>query len=59
MKREYFGMLFMIAFLALYFVADYFLGEEVVSNYLSLYIVIWLMIAFSAGQYSMKFPRAF
>jgi hypothetical protein len=59
MKREYFGMLFMIAFVGLYFLLESFIGEEAISHYLSRFIVVWLLIAFSIGQYSMKFPKAF
>ncbi len=33
MKREYFGMLFIIISVALYFIADYFFGQELVSKY--------------------------
>ncbi len=59
MKREYFGMLFIIAFVALIFIAATILGDEVVFDNLSRYIVIWVLIGFYAGQYSMKFPKAF
>ncbi len=59
MKREYFGMLFMIAFVGLFLTAEYFIGEAQVSKYLTLYIVVWVMLAFYAGQYSMKFPKHF
>lgn len=59
MKREYFGMLFIIAFVALIFIAATIIGDEVVFDNLSRYIVIWVLIGFYAGQYSMKFPKAF
>lgn len=59
MKREYFGMLFIIAFVVLIFIAATILGDEVVFDNLSRYIVIWVLIGFYAGQYSMKFPKAF
>lgn len=59
MKREYFGMLFIIAFVALIFIAATILGDEVVFDNLSRFIVIWVLIGFYAGQYSMKFPKAF
>jgi len=58
MKREYFGMLFIITFVVLIFVTEYFIGEKVY-DYLSKFIVVWLMIAFQVGQYSMRFPKAF
>lgn len=59
MKREYFGMFFIIVSVALILLADYILGDEIVYDNLSRYIVVWLLIAFYAGQYSMKFPKAF
>ena len=59
MKREFFGMLFLIAFVALYFLAESYLGEEAVMLYLSRFIVVWLFAAFQIGQYSMRFPKGF
>jgi len=59
MKREYFGMLFIIAFVALIFIAEEFFGEARVTNWLSTFIVVWVMLAFQVGQYSMRFPKAF
>jgi len=59
MKREYFGMLFILSFVAVFFVMIYFLGEEKMTNYLSKFIVIWILVAYYIGQYSMKFPKAF
>lgn len=58
-KREHIGMLFMVTFVGLYFLLENFIGEEAVSHYLSRFIVVWLLIAFSVGQYSMKFPKSF
>lgn len=59
MKREYFGMLFIIAFVVLIFIAATIFGDEMVFDNLSRFIVIWVLIGFYAGQYSMKFPKAF
>ena len=59
MKREYFGMLFIIFFVSSTFTADYFFGDEQVTNYLSKSIAIWVLAGFYAGQYSMRFPKAF
>ena len=59
MKREYIGMLFFITFVALIFIAGYFFGEETVMDNLSRYIVVWILVGFNVGQYSMKFPKAF
>jgi hypothetical protein len=59
MKREYFGMLFMISFVALIFVAEYFFGHEKVMDNLARFIVVWILMGFQVGQYSMRFPKAF
>ena len=59
MKREYFGMLFIILFVVLLFLGDYFLGEEKVKTILSSYIVFFVLFGFYLGQYSMRFPKAF
>lgn len=59
MKREYFGMLFIIVFVASIFIAEYFFGDVTVMNWLSRYIVIWALLGFYVGQYSMRFPKAF
>jgi len=59
MKREYFGMLFIIVFVASIFIAEEFFGEARVTNWLSTFIVVWVMLAFQVGQYSMRFPKAF
>ncbi len=58
MKREYFGMLFIFTTLIIILSADYFIGESV-WDYLNKFIIIWILVAFYAGQYSMKFPKAF
>ncbi len=57
MKRPYFGILFIISITAIYFTADYFFGSEIVAEKIQSFIVIWLLIAYYAGQYSMKFPK--
>ncbi|WP_396179400.1 hypothetical protein [Flavobacterium sp.] len=59
MKREYFGMLFLLLSVALILMAYYLFSEEIVTAYLSRFVIIWLLVAFYAGQYSMKFPKAF
>ena len=59
MKREYFGMIFIISSLALIFLASYIFGQDIVFENISRFIIIWLLVAFYAGQYSMKFPKAF
>lgn len=52
-------MLFMLVFIASIFIAEYFLGEARVTNWLSTFIVIWVLLGFYVGQYSMRFPKAF
>lgn len=59
MKREFFGMLFIVLFVALSTLAEYLFGEELVMDKLRTYIVIWVLLGFFVGQYSMKFPKAF
>ena len=59
MKREYFGMLFIIVFVASIFITEEFFGEARVMNWLYNYIVIWVLLGFNVGQYSMRFPKAF
>jgi len=59
MKREYFGMLFMVVFVAIILIADYFFGEEIFTEYFSRYCVIWILLAYYVGQHSMKYPKAF
>ena len=59
MKREYFGMLFIIVFVCSIFVAEYFFGKEKIEDYLSTFIVVWVILGFNVGQYSMRFPKAF
>ena len=59
MKREYFGMLFIIGFVLLIFLAEYLFGEEKIEHYLTYSIVAWVYMGFHLGQYSMRFPKAF
>ena len=59
MKREYFGMLFIITCAVLLIAADSFFGDEKVTDCLSTYIVLVVMTAYYAGQYSMRFPKRF
>jgi hypothetical protein len=53
MKREYFGMLFLILFVVTYLLFQEFFGNETISRF----IVIWVLISYFAGQYSTKFPK--
>ena len=59
MKREYFGMLFIVVFVALIFLAIFIFGNDKVMENLSRFIVVWILIGFYAGQYSMRFLKAF
>jgi hypothetical protein len=59
MKREYFGMLFILVFVLLIFLAEYLFGEEKIEHYLYTFIIIWVLLGFYIGQYSMRFPKAF
>lgn len=59
MKREYFLVLLFVVFFIIYFTVEHFLGEAIFDKYLRNYIIIWLMIPFHLGQYSMKFPKRF
>ena len=59
MKREYFGMLFIIISVLLVVTAGYIFGEEKVRENIHTFIVVWLMISFQLGQYSMRFPKRF
>lgn len=59
MKREYFGMLFMVVFVAMIFLAIFIFGNDKVMDNLSRFIVVWILVGFQVGQYSMRFPKAF
>ncbi|WP_395043772.1 hypothetical protein [Flavobacterium sp.] len=59
MKREYFGMLFIVFFVASIFIGIYFLGDEKVEHYISTFIVVWVLLGYYVGQYSMRFPKGF
>jgi hypothetical protein len=59
MKREYFGMIFTVVFVSLLFLGYYIFDEKTITDYLSSFIVVWVLAGFYAGQYSMKFPKAF
>ncbi|CAM2906963.1 hypothetical protein [Flavobacterium frigoris] len=58
MKREYFGMLFLIVSVCSIFAFNYIFGEYIVQEHISKFIIIWILIAFFVGQYSMRFPKS-
>ncbi len=55
MKREYFAGLFILVITGLWFALDYYFGGEKLMKF----IVVWVLIGFQVGQYSMRFPKAF
>ena len=59
MKREYFGMLFIVVFVAMIFLAIFIFGNDKVMDNLSRFIVVWILVGFQVGQYSMRFQKAF
>ncbi|WP_432671608.1 hypothetical protein [Flavobacterium sp. SM2513] len=59
MKREYFGMLFIAISVIIIIGCGYIFGDEAVFENINRFIVIWILVGFYAGQYSMKFPKAF
>ena len=59
MKREFFIMIFIIMTIALLFMAEHFATLTVLKENLYRFIVIWILIAVYAGQYSMRFTKAF
>lgn len=59
MKREYFGMIFIFICVILIIGCGYIFGDEVVFDNLSRFIIVWILVGFYAGQYSMKFPKEF
>mgnify|MGYP003609070114 CR=1 FL=1 len=59
MKREYFGMLIILVFVLLIFLIDYLFGKGVVEKYLFGFSPVLILLIFRAGQYSMRFPKAF
>jgi hypothetical protein len=59
MKREYFGMLIVLVYFVLILLADYLLGTGILEKNLLGFSPLLILIAFQAGQYSMRFPKAF
>ncbi len=59
MKREYFGMLIILGFFVLSLLVDYLFGEGLVQKNLFGFSPVLILLTFQAGQYSMRFPKAF
>lgn len=57
MKREYFGMIFLVLTLLIIIGAKKFMGNETVDNLLSNYTIIFILIGYFLGQYSTKYPK--
>ena len=58
MKREYFGMIFLVVSVLIIIAAKKIIGDEQVDNIISTYIIIFILIAYFMGQYSIKFPKS-
>lgn len=59
MKREYFGMLIILVFVVLSLLVEYLFGEGLVQKNLFGFSSALILLTFQAGQYSMRFPKAF
>ena len=53
MTQRYFGMLFILIFAAAYIGLTYIVDEVKLSHF----IVVWVLVGFYAGQYSMRFKK--
>ena len=59
MKREYIGLIFILATVIILIGASYIFEQTDIDAIVNKFIIIWLLIAYSVGQYSMKFPKKF
>ena len=59
MKREYFGMLVMLVIVVIILLSGYLFEQFIVKDILNRYIIIWFVLVFYLGQYSMRFPKQF
>ena len=59
MKREYVGFIFLLTTVIVLIVASYVFEQTKIDDIVTKFIVIWLLIAYYVGQYSMKFPKRF
>lgn len=57
MKRYFFAAIFISLSVAIIFLFDYFFGQDFVKENTYRFIVVWLVIAFYAGQFSTRFPK--
>lgn len=58
MKREYFAGIFITVSAVIILGSMYIFEELQVEKIINRFIIIWLMIAFMAGQYSTRFPKS-
>jgi hypothetical protein len=59
MKREYFILLVIIELFVISFLIDKMFGQGIVKNNLFRFSPVLIIFTFVAGQYSMRFPKAF
>jgi TM2 domain-containing membrane protein YozV len=59
MKREYVGLLFLLITVVIILGLGYLYEQQKVENIISRFIIIWLIVAYYVGQYSMRFPKRF
>ena len=57
MKRYSFAAIFISLSVGIIFLFDYLLGQDFVKENTYRFIVVWLVIAFYAGQFSTRFPK--
>ena len=57
MKKYYFAAIFISLSVVIIFLFDYFFGQDFVKENTYRFIVVWLVIAFYAGQFSTRFPK--
>lgn len=59
MKREYIGFIFILVTAISLISASYLFEQAQIDSIVNKFIIIWLLIAYYVGQYSMKFPKKF
>uniref|UniRef100_UPI004049DC6C hypothetical protein n=1 Tax=Flavobacterium sp. TaxID=239 RepID=UPI004049DC6C len=59
MKREYIGMIFLLVTVIILIGGSYIFEQTKIDNLVNKFIIIWLLLAYQIGQYSMKFPKKF
>lgn len=59
MKREYFTFIFLALTVVSILIAKYFISYDLLKENVLRFMVIWVLVAFLVGQYSMRFQKAF